>query len=168
MVLYSPSKLLDNRQCLRENGRGVGPAGGVRHPPTLLNHAPGIGPIAGASPVSPKMKTRRRLFLLALCVAVVLLGVGIWLLWPRWPHTAISQENVNRINVGMTLAEVEQILGGPARDERRERALYVVPSKTIQPRGDCHEWIGQDCGVIGEVIPIEASMLDRFRRWLRL
>jgi hypothetical protein len=127
------------------------------------------------------MKNRRQLLLRALCVAVVLLGVGIWLLWPRCPHSAIRQENANRIKVGMTLAEVEQILGGPGRDERRERALYVVPSRTIQPRGDCHEWIGQDCGVtvyfadhrvihrvIGEVIPVEERMLDRFRRWLRL
>jgi hypothetical protein len=59
--------------------------------------------------------TRRRLLLFALAGPVVLLGVGAWLLCPR---SAITRENAARLRPGMYLAEVEAILGGPARDER--------------------------------------------------
>jgi hypothetical protein len=45
--------------------------------------------------------------------AMVLLAAG-WLLWPR---TAITRENVAKIQQGMTRAEVEAILGGPPRNE---------------------------------------------------
>jgi hypothetical protein len=54
--------------------------------------------------------TRRRLLLLALPVA---LGCSAALLWVVWPHTAITPDNAAKIKRGMTLAEVEAILGGP-------------------------------------------------------
>jgi hypothetical protein len=60
------------------------------------------------------MTRRRRFLFLSLAAAVVALAIGVWLLWPR---TAITWENYERIQIGMTLAEVEVILGGPARDE---------------------------------------------------
>ena len=41
-------------------------------------------------------------------VALVLLGVAIWVLWPR--SSAITRENAARIELGMTVAEVEAIL----------------------------------------------------------
>src|SRR5437868_999234 len=65
--------------------------------------------------------TRRRLLLLALPVALVLLGVGAWVLWPR---TAITVENGDRIREGMTRAEVESILGGPERIEATGPVKY--------------------------------------------
>jgi hypothetical protein len=34
-----------------------------------------------------------------------------------WPRSGINRENARRIQPGMTLEEVEAILGGPARDE---------------------------------------------------
>jgi hypothetical protein len=58
--------------------------------------------------------TRRRYLLLGLLTACVVLGVSLWLLWPR---SAINEDNYARIEVGMALDEVEAILGGPARDE---------------------------------------------------
>jgi hypothetical protein len=61
---------------------------------------------------------KRRLLLACLPAAVVALAVGVWLLWPR---TAITRENAEKIQPGMTLAEVEAILGGPARDESTGR-----------------------------------------------
>jgi outer membrane protein assembly factor BamE (lipoprotein component of BamABCDE complex) len=64
--------------------------------------------------------TRRRLLLFALIAVAVVLAVGVWLLWPR---TAITRENAAKIQAGMTLAEVEAILGGPARDEMTGRVL---------------------------------------------
>jgi hypothetical protein len=58
--------------------------------------------------------TCRRLLVLGLPAGLVALAVAAWLLWPR---TAITRENAAKIQPGMTLAEVEAFLGGPARDE---------------------------------------------------
>jgi hypothetical protein len=61
------------------------------------------------------MPTRaRRLLLLILPAGLAALAIVICMLWPR---TSITRENASKIQVGMTLAEVEAILGGPARDE---------------------------------------------------
>jgi hypothetical protein len=61
--------------------------------------------------------TRRtcRLLPLALAAAVLAVGLIAWLVWP--PPSAITRENAAKIRVGMTLAEVEALLGGPARNE---------------------------------------------------
>jgi hypothetical protein len=58
--------------------------------------------------------TRRRLLLFGLLAALLVLGAGAWVVWPRM---AITPENAAKIKQGMTLAEVESILGGAARDE---------------------------------------------------
>ncbi|SRR5260370_6050871 len=61
--------------------------------------------------------TRRRLLLVVsagVLAASLALGAGAWL---RWPRTAITRENAAKIHIGMTLAEVEAILGGPPRDD---------------------------------------------------
>jgi hypothetical protein len=58
--------------------------------------------------------TRRRLLLFGLLATLACAAVAVWL---PWPWTAITRENAARIEMGMTLAEVEAILGGPARDE---------------------------------------------------
>jgi hypothetical protein len=58
-------------------------------------------------------RTPRQL-LLRWPIAVVALAAGAWLLLPR---PAITRENAARIQVGMTLTEVEALLGGPARAE---------------------------------------------------
>jgi hypothetical protein len=50
----------------------------------------------------------------AIPIALALLGAGGWLLWPR---AAITRYNAAKLEAGMTLAEVEAILGGPARVE---------------------------------------------------
>jgi hypothetical protein len=60
------------------------------------------------------MTTRRRLLVFGLLAGLLALGAGVWLLWPR---TAITRENAARIRPGMTLEEVETILGGPMRDD---------------------------------------------------
>jgi|SRR5882724_6685651 len=64
------------------------------------------------------MTTRRRLLLFGLLAGVLALGVGGWMLWPR---SAITRENAAKVQTGMTLAEVESILGGPERDESTGR-----------------------------------------------
>jgi hypothetical protein len=70
--------------------------------------------------------TRRRLLLFGVSVAVVVLSVGVWVFWAQ-PRTMITRENAARIQVGMTLGEVEAILGGPARNES---------SGQLKPTGD--------------------------------
>jgi hypothetical protein len=60
--------------------------------------------------------TRRRVLLLGPVAVAAVMATTIWLTWP--PPSAISPENAATLKEGMTLAEVEQILGGPARDER--------------------------------------------------
>jgi hypothetical protein len=75
------------------------------------------------------MPSRRRLLLLAV-VGVAALALGGWLLWPR---TAITRDNAERIQVGMNLAEVEAILGGPARDQRRAVVEYDMARGEQEP-----------------------------------
>ncbi len=58
---------------------------------------------------------RRYAITIASVVAVPLLGAVAWLLWPE---SAVTPENARRIQRGMTLTEVEDILGGPACDDR--------------------------------------------------
>jgi hypothetical protein len=68
-------------------------------------------------PYYQAMTTRRRLLLFGLLAGSLALGTGAWLFWPR---PGITRENAAKIQVGMTLAEVEAILGGPSRDESTE------------------------------------------------
>jgi hypothetical protein len=70
------------------------------------------------------MTARHRLLLFGL-PTIAGLAVGVWLLWPR---TAITRENAAKLHVGMTLEEVETILGGPARDESTGSCLLDVDS----------------------------------------
>jgi hypothetical protein len=56
------------------------------------------------------MTSRRRLLVLAVAGAAVALAVGAWWVWPR---SAITPENAARIQPGMTVEELEAILGCP-------------------------------------------------------
>src|SRR5882757_4406362 len=73
------------------------------------------------------MTTRRRL-LFGLLAVFIALSVGGWELWPR-PPSRITRENAARIEEGMTIAQVEMLLGGAARDDStgRVRDDWAVP-----------------------------------------
>jgi hypothetical protein len=60
------------------------------------------------------MKTGKWKLLAFTLGSIVAACLGVYLLLPR---THINHENYEKIQIGMSLAEVEQILGGPARDE---------------------------------------------------
>jgi hypothetical protein len=137
---------------------------------------------------------RRRLLLIALTV-VALASLGtIWLL-QRQSQSAITCENAAKIKEGMTLAEVQLLLGGPARDEttgpviREEPPEFAPPDArgrrfriTILELRPHLEWLSDQARVWvhidadGRVTECtyfptrraEESLLDRFRRWLRL
>jgi hypothetical protein len=99
------------------------------------------------------MSKRRRLLLFGLLAGLLVLGVGGWLLWP-WPRSsAITAENAAKIQKGMTLAEVEAILGGPARNETTGPTFYeLVRSFDKGILGFdadlIKEWISDEVGVI--------------------
>jgi hypothetical protein len=63
----------------------------------------------------------RRIILLSLiiCTAICILTPLIVI-----PGSLITRQNAERIHAGMTLTEVEAILGGPARDESTGPLLY--------------------------------------------
>jgi SmpA / OmlA family len=126
--------------------------------------------------------TRRRLLLLALPVALVLLGVSGWALWPR--PSAITRENFKKIEPGMTLAEVEAILGGPARSETwgaEAGWTYSWHSRLFVGDGldELYDWIGPEYAVQvgfhdGRVVayrtgrlrgPTEETLLEHICRW---
>jgi outer membrane protein assembly factor BamE (lipoprotein component of BamABCDE complex) len=128
----------------------------------------------------------RRLLLIALpAVAVV---VAAWL---RWPRTAITRENAAKVKEGMTRAEVEAILGGPARNETTERdgwfvtlmrSWVVVWNDRTPASAFSRSWTGHACAILvafdgdGRVVQVRLTNvlatgggpLDRLRRWLGL
>ncbi len=79
----------------------------------------------------------RRLLLLALPVGLLVLAIGVGLLWPR---TAITRENAAKIEPGMTLAEVEAKLGGPARDETTGPVEREEPPEFAPPDARGIRW----------------------------
>jgi hypothetical protein len=126
---------------------------------------------------------RRRLLVFALLAALVLIGVSTWALWPE-EQSAITRENSEKIRVGMTLAEVQTILGGPPRMEASSERPFGWNLDMDQPPAGAavavatHTWIGLhakvEVGVNGDgrVISVatrhpaddHASLLDSLRR----
>jgi len=122
-------------------------------------------------------------------VVVVGLAIGVWTLWPR---TAITEENAAKLRPGMTLAEVEAILGGPARiettgptraevdmDEQRRFDRFMLRQDSERRVVSWHSDTVATyalCGPEGHLIEVFAcrvhrapeSFLDVFRRYLRL
>jgi len=128
-------------------------------------------------------RPRRRLFVaLGLLAGLMLTGVVAWLLWPR---TAISRENAVTIREGMTLTEVEAILGGPARDETtgpvevgflaQKRYATATPLQRHQWKSD-EILVTVECDPEGRVWScvttlvrrVDESPIAMFRRWLGL
>jgi hypothetical protein len=75
--------------------------------------------------------TRRRVLLLGSAAVAGGLAVTAWAMWP--PATAITADNAASIKLGMTLAEVEAILGGPARDEATGPVERIEPPDFAPP-----------------------------------
>jgi hypothetical protein len=132
-------------------------------------------------------RPRRRLFIaLGLLACVLLTGVA-WLLWPR--GSGITRANAARIAKGMTLDEVEALLGGPARDESTG-PLNPDHKLGFGPGGVVREWRSDEVIIhvtmdrnghvsTNMVIPVHRvpdpiqrfgrqSPLARLQRWLGL
>jgi hypothetical protein len=123
--------------------------------------------------------TRRRVLLLGSVAAAAALALAVWALSPS---SAINAENAARITPGMTLAEVEAILGGPARDETDGERYVEYHEGLTEPIIPFRQWTGPSIGIIvvfsaedGVVTQFSigptsaaANPLDRLRRWLGL
>jgi hypothetical protein len=75
------------------------------------------------------------LFFSVVCFAVAS-AIGVWVLWPR---TAINQANFACIHNGMTMEEVDPILGGPPRDETT--GPTTVDGDLPDELGDGNGWV---------------------------
>jgi hypothetical protein len=130
---------------------------------------------------------RRRRLLLGVLGAVALVACGLfaWLLLPR---PGVTRANYERIQEGMTLPEVEGILGGlPGNYSRfpdNEASLWALdwadPELSLHYFRGREAWVGDELAVAvwfndqGRVrrkaafeVP-EPTFLDRLRRLLRL
>jgi hypothetical protein len=138
----------------------------------------------------------RRLLLFAIPITLALIVTAT--AWLLWPSTAITCENAAKIKEGMTLAEVEAILGGPAREESTgplevnldspwlndtNGPCVLVYSKHFGPpwnavcvwqsnRARVGVAFDRDERVIEcarrPMRPVEQTLLDRIRAWLHL
>jgi hypothetical protein len=82
-------------------------------------------------------------------VCLLLFAALLTLTWPR--PSKVTRENRDRIKEGMTLAEVEEILGGPAGDYRTMPIEYPeypsgVPCGSL-PSGSLAGWAGDEGAV---------------------
>ncbi len=139
------------------------------------------------------MSRRNRLaVLLGIPVALVAAAVALWLLWPR---IAITPENGERIRLGMTRSEVEEILGGPPGDYAGPEAFAaagrcgdpmdaraVIRRWSGEPDERWQQWLSDDALVlvhldahgrvsathVYSVSAYREPLLDRLRRWLGL
>ncbi|MCI0742907.1 MAG: outer membrane protein assembly factor BamE [Gemmataceae bacterium] len=126
------------------------------------------------------MKKRRCLWIVV--VLVLLLGAGYGVLWlTAGPRHRINKESFERIQEGMTEEEVESIIGVPAGDYTTGPVVVrLMLISFMSPQ--CKSWksnVGQivvdfdSRGLITwkrymDVTPVEESLWDKLRRWLRI
>ena len=103
----------------------------------------------------------RRRFLLVGAGVLALLGVaGFLVVWAVLRSgDRITEGNYERIREGMTLAEVEALLGGPPGDYTRGQAdpLFITtsgdPANNVWLRGTIHAWQGPQLTVEVVIAP---------------
>jgi hypothetical protein len=93
---------------------------------------------------------RKWLFLVPLAIILVLVGTLLPVLFPG--PSQVTKENAERIKKGMSRAEVEEILGGPAGDYRTvpTKPSHCVLRSFPQLSFGIAEWVGNDGTVFVE------------------
>jgi hypothetical protein len=88
------------------------------------------------------MITRWRL---GLAISTCLVVAGYWLLPQLYPTCAVTRENFQKIERGMTRQQIEALLGGQEGDYSGGRCesngFYFGPA------GGLHEWVGTDVAI---------------------
>jgi hypothetical protein len=116
-----------------------------------------------AEVVSVTKHNRRILTLAAAILAIA--GVGVFAL--RHREDRVTKQNSDRITEGMSLAEVELILGGPPGDyttRPRPPCIFIMDHWGYGP--DCAnlvEWDG-DSGIISVAVNVNGTVAD-WRYW---
>ncbi len=120
--------------------------------------------------------SRRHLLLAA--TLIVLMVTGVVVAWVAWPRSSRSlRESARRIDFGMTLAEVEQVLGGSAagastrrfqdgagRVQLWTRRIWLDDGFAIRVQFDTDERV-----VSRTMLDLPTnSIVEKARRWLRL
>jgi hypothetical protein len=106
--------------------------------------------------------TRRRVLLLGCVTAVVVIVVAAWALWPA--PTAITTDNAAWITQGMPLADVEAILGGPARDETTGPVERIEPPEFASPDARGNRW---RIAIVDMRPDVQRWESDRARVWVQ-
>jgi hypothetical protein len=126
--------------------------------------------------------TRRRLFLFfSLLILLLGLAAGLSLYWLGPGPSVITQEAANIIRPGMTVSDVESILGGPARDETTALQELHRELPLLKPGAESRAWLSDLAWVrvefdqvVGTVSTAAAQQktretaLDTLRRFLGL
>jgi hypothetical protein len=76
---------------------------------------------------------KRRTLALYVALAIVAIGVGIYLCLPRMPQ--FTEEQFDRIQIGMTQAEVETVLGCPPGGHIPKDLIDRLPEPDTEPSG---------------------------------
>jgi hypothetical protein len=127
------------------------------------------------------MTRRRRLLFFSLLILLLGLAARLSLYWLGPGPSVITQEAANIIRRGMTVSDVECILGGPARDETtapHEFARRELP--LLKPGAESREWLcdlawvrvefdqGVVVGTVSTAAAQQKTALDTRRRFLGL
>lgn len=119
------------------------------------------------------MTTIKRFVLIAALPLAVALSLGVLVILPS--RSGVTKANLDRIQVGMTKAEVKNILGGSSNPDH---ILYGVV-RSMEPTESREIW--GNSGIIADIVfdknmhvkdiaigSHEESFFDKIRRWLHL
>jgi hypothetical protein len=121
------------------------------------------------------MTTKKRLLLLAVLPLTIVVMLGILAMLPARP--GVTKANFDRIQVGMTKAEVEQIFDGEAGKQLLTTAVAGLPDMPVEKKA---YWWGDEERSVAVVIfendvvirkewgESDETVMQRICRWLHL
>jgi hypothetical protein len=122
----------------------------------------------------------RKRFLIA-GTGLVIVAVGLSLFW-LWPNERVSPASCERIHEGMSLPEVEAILGGPAgvyTSDGNDWSMGMLDGGTRHINHRRLVWVGNNSGIrvdfdeegqvaVKQWVPRQQSIWNRMRAWIGL
>jgi hypothetical protein len=113
------------------------------------------------------MTKRKRLLLIAALLAAVAVTLGVLVMLPAMLRLqpGVTKANFDRIKIGMTQAEVEEIFG--------QKGVPLWSPRALLWASDDGSEVEVDFGVVGCVqtkiwVSSNEPILDKIRRWLHL